>query len=138
MHPYHKNAVMPSVAVKRHHNQGNSYKRQQHLTGAGLQVQRFSPLSSRQEAWQHLGRHGTGGAESSTSCSEGKQKTAVFQAARVKVLKPTLTVTYFLQQGHTSQKCHSVGQAYSNHHVYYDFIMVVIPPRPLPDAREAL
>jgi len=29
--------------VSRHHDQGK------HLTGAGLQVQRFSPLSSRQE-----------------------------------------------------------------------------------------
>jgi hypothetical protein len=31
------------VRVKRHHDQGNS------IIGAGLQVQRFSPLSSRQE-----------------------------------------------------------------------------------------
>jgi hypothetical protein len=31
------------------HDQGNSYK-EQHLTGAGLQVQKFSPLSSR---WEH-------------------------------------------------------------------------------------
>jgi len=35
--------------VSRHHDQGNSYKGQ-HLSGAGLQVQRFSPLSSR---WEH-------------------------------------------------------------------------------------
>ena len=41
--------VRVSIAVKRHHEQGNSYK-QQHLIGAGLQVQRFSPLSSR---WEH-------------------------------------------------------------------------------------
>jgi hypothetical protein len=32
-----------------------------------LTVQRFSPLSSWREAWQHAGRHGAGGAESSTS-----------------------------------------------------------------------
>jgi hypothetical protein len=38
-----------SIAVNRHHNQGNSYKGQ-HLIGAGLQVLRFSPLSSR---WEH-------------------------------------------------------------------------------------
>jgi hypothetical protein len=37
------------IAVKRHHDQGNSYKGQ-HLIGAGLQVQGFSPLSSR---WEH-------------------------------------------------------------------------------------
>jgi hypothetical protein len=32
-----------------------------------LTVQRFNPLLSGQEAWQHAGRHGAGGAESSTS-----------------------------------------------------------------------
>jgi hypothetical protein len=34
--------------VNRQHDQGNSYKGQ-HLIGAGLQVQRFSPVSSLQE-----------------------------------------------------------------------------------------
>jgi hypothetical protein len=34
--------------VSRHYDQGKSYKGQ-HLIGAGLRVQRFSPLSSRQE-----------------------------------------------------------------------------------------
>jgi hypothetical protein len=37
------------IAVKRHHGQGSSYKGQ-HLIGAGLQVLRFGPLSSWQEA----------------------------------------------------------------------------------------
>jgi hypothetical protein len=32
-----------------------------------LQVKKFGPLLSRQEAWQYPGRHGVGGAESSTS-----------------------------------------------------------------------
>ena len=32
----------------------------QHLIEAGLQFQRFSPLSSRWGAWQHAGRHGAG------------------------------------------------------------------------------
>jgi hypothetical protein len=42
----------------------------QHLIDTSLQVQNFSPLSSRQEEWQHPGRHGAGeGVESSTSCS---------------------------------------------------------------------
>jgi hypothetical protein len=36
--------------VNRHHDQGKSYKKQ-HLIGTGLQVQRFSPLSSR---WEHV------------------------------------------------------------------------------------
>lgn len=35
-----------SIAVKRRHNHGKSYKRE-HLTGAGLQFCRLSPLSSR-------------------------------------------------------------------------------------------
>jgi|UPI00001E498D hypothetical protein len=39
-------------------------------------------------------------AESSTSCSEGKQKTG-FKVARIRVLKPMSTMTHFLQQGHT-------------------------------------
>lgn len=39
-----------SVGVKRYHDRSNSYKGK-HLTGAGLQFQRFSPLSSRQETW---------------------------------------------------------------------------------------
>jgi hypothetical protein len=47
-----------SVAVKRHHYHGNSYKGK-HLIGAGLQFQRFSPLSC-QEAWWHTGRHNAG------------------------------------------------------------------------------
>jgi hypothetical protein len=37
------------TAVNRHHDQGKSYKKQ-HLIGDGLQVQGFSPLSSR---WEH-------------------------------------------------------------------------------------
>ena len=44
------------MAVKRHHNCGNTHKGK-HLTGAGLQVPRFGPLSLWQEAWQCAGRH---------------------------------------------------------------------------------
>jgi hypothetical protein len=36
-------------------------------------------------------QHGTGGAESSTSCSKGKQEKTNFQVARMRVLKPTPT-----------------------------------------------
>ena len=77
-----------SIAVKRHHDQGNSYK-QQHLIGAGLQVQRFNPVSSRSV----LGsvQADAGGAESFTSGSGGKQKIG-FQAVR-RVLKPTSKIT---------------------------------------------
>jgi hypothetical protein len=67
------------IAVNRIHDQDNSYK-----IVAGLQVQRFGPLLSWHEAWHRPGRHGAGGTESSTSCSEGKQKT-VLQAARRRV-----------------------------------------------------
>jgi hypothetical protein len=87
------------IAVKRHHDQGNSYKG--HLIGAGLQVPRFSPLSSRQEAWQYPGRHGAGGDDSSTSCSEGEQEKTVSHLTRRRVSKPTATVTHFLKQSHT-------------------------------------
>jgi hypothetical protein len=53
-------------------------------------------------AWQCPGRHGIGGAESSTSCSKDNQKTD-FQAARKRVFNPPPpTVTHFLHQGHTS------------------------------------
>ena len=46
-----------SIAVKRYHYQDNSYKGK-HLIGAGLQFQRYRPLSSWQEAWQQAGKHG--------------------------------------------------------------------------------
>jgi hypothetical protein len=51
--------------------------------------------------WQHPGRHGTGGAESSTSSSGGCWQNTGFQAARMRVLKPMPTVTHLLQQGYT-------------------------------------
>jgi hypothetical protein len=51
--------------------------------------------------------------ESSPSCCEGKQKT-VLQVTRRKFSKPTHTVTYFLQQGHTySNKAISPNSATS-------------------------
>jgi len=57
------------VAMKRHRDNGNSYKGK-HWVGAGLQFQRFSPLLPWQGAWRHAGSCGAGeGAESSTSQS---------------------------------------------------------------------
>jgi hypothetical protein len=44
------------MAVKRHHDQHNSYKGK-HLIGAGFKFQRFSPW---QEAWWRAGRQGGG------------------------------------------------------------------------------
>ena len=40
--------------------------------------------------------HDIGRAESSTSCSEGKQEKTDLQEARTSVLKPMSTVTHFL------------------------------------------
>jgi hypothetical protein len=51
--------------------------------------------------WLHPGRHGTGVAESSPSSDEGCQQNTLSQAAGMRVLKPTPTVAYLLQQGHT-------------------------------------
>ena len=55
----------------------------------------FSPLSTRCEH----DRHGGGGAQSSTSCSKGKEKIG-FQAPRMRVLTPMSTVKRLLQQDH--------------------------------------
>jgi hypothetical protein len=93
-------SVKVSIAEKRQHDQGNSYKGQ-NLIAVGLQVQRFSPLSSWQEAWQRPGRHGIGGAECSTPFSKGKQEKTNPHVSRRRVSKPTPKVgTHFLQQGH--------------------------------------
>jgi hypothetical protein len=58
----------------------------------------FQSISSWLEAWQHPGRHGAGGAESSTFCSKGKQEKTGLQVVRRRVSKPTTTVTHFLLQ----------------------------------------
>jgi hypothetical protein len=63
-----------SIAVKRRHDHDKSSKGK-NLIGAGLQFQRFSPLSSWWEAWQHAGRHGAGEvAESFISRFTGSRK----------------------------------------------------------------
>jgi hypothetical protein len=69
------------------------------LTGSEVQS-----IIIQEGTWQHPGRHGAGGAESSTSSSEGCYKTTGFQAARIRVLKPIPTVTHLLQQGYTYSK----------------------------------
>ena len=73
--------------------------------GAGLQFQRFSPLSPGQETWQPAGRHGAGGAESSTTWSEGSQEETWFSALggalAVGVFEVHLHSDTFLQQGQT-------------------------------------
>jgi hypothetical protein len=85
--------------VNRHHDQDNSYKDNISL---GLAYRfRDSVILIKAGTWQHLGRHGAERAESSTSLSEPCWQDTSFQEARVRVLKPTPTVIYLLQQGHT-------------------------------------
>ena len=80
----------------------------------GLEVQ---SIIIRAGTWQHRARHGAGGAESSTSSSEGCYEETDFQAARVRVLSshqqwhtysnkatPTPTEPYLLHQGHTHSR----------------------------------
>ena len=87
--------VVLVLAVKRHHDQDNAHK-EQHLIGAGLQFQKFSPLFSwleAQQSSQHAGKHGTReGTESSTSWSASSRKWT------------GLSFLDLFQQGHTSSK----------------------------------
>ena len=69
--------VRVSNAMKRHHDHSNSYKGD--LIGPGLQVQRFTPLTSR---WEHGNvQTGTPQKELKVLYLDLKEKT-VFQAAR--------------------------------------------------------
>jgi hypothetical protein len=53
------------------------------LTGSEVQC-----VIIKVEGWQHLGRHGTGRAERSTSSSEVSQWKTDFQAARMRAISP--------------------------------------------------
>jgi hypothetical protein len=86
------------TAVNRHHDESKSYKGQ-HLIGAVLKVQRFSPLSSRCE----YGSIQAGMVQVELRAGEPLHLKAAsritgFRAARK---KPTPTVTHLFQQGHT-------------------------------------
>ena len=61
------------------------------LTGSEIQF-----IIIKAGTWQHPSRHGAGRAESSTSCSEGKQKKTGFQKARTRVIKTMPTLAHFL------------------------------------------
>ena len=70
------------IAMKRYDDRDNSYKGK-HFTGAALQFQRFNPLSSWQEAWQHPGRQDAGGgADSSTSPLAGSKEDTLFHTGQ--------------------------------------------------------
>jgi hypothetical protein len=97
--------VRISIAIKRHHSQGNSYKGQ-HFIEAGPQVLRFSPLSSWSEARQGPGRHIAGKAESSTSSSKGSQEQTVSQTARRVQNPPTKRHTSSNKATPTSTRPH--------------------------------
>jgi hypothetical protein len=69
------------------------------LIRAAVNWGRLQCIAIKAGAWQNLVRHGAGGAESSTSCSEGKQKTGSHVVKRRDSLL-TPMVTYFLHQGY--------------------------------------
>jgi hypothetical protein len=89
--------------VNRHHDQGKSDKRQ-HLMGAGLQVDRFSPLSSK---WKHASIQAGMIQEMLRALHLHLKDASRILASRKlgcgRVSRPTFTVTHLLQQGHTSK-----------------------------------
>ena len=67
------------------------------LTGSDVQS-----IIIKAGVWQHSGRHGAGGAESSTSSFEGCCRILVSRKPGMNEgLKSTPTQTHLLQQGHT-------------------------------------
>ena len=90
------------MAVKRHYDHSNSYK-EKHLIGVAYNF-RGLVYSYHGGTWWPAGKHGAGErCESSKSWSIGNSKWtgSLGIAWAQKTLKPTLTVTQFLQQGHT-------------------------------------
>jgi hypothetical protein len=80
----------------------------------GLQVQRFSPLSSRQEHGSiKADMHVTGGAESSTSSSEGNKQNVGFHAARMIVLFFLIKFAFLLLMYRLCT--HGIMVCYSHH-----------------------
>ena len=85
--------------MNRHLDQGKSYKGQ-HLIGAGLQVQRFSPSSS---GWKH-GRVQTGMVQEELRVLYLKAASGRLTSRQLRIdLKPISIETHLLQQGHTSK-----------------------------------
>jgi hypothetical protein len=108
--------------VNRHHDQRKSYKKQ-HLIGAGLQVQRFSPLSS--SRWEHGSiQAGMAQEELRILCLHPKAASGrltsrqlgwgSYTHTRSDISIPTRS--HLFQQGHTFRWCHSLVQGYTNHH----------------------
>lgn len=122
MLPFHAKSTLPQpqcfsqccIAMKRHHQDHDVYYRRKHLFETYLQFQRYGPLSSWKEAWQHVGSHGLRKVgESSISKSMGSRDSG-HGLKLLKPLNPTLNYTlplekqYLLQQGLVPLKyCHS-------------------------------
>jgi hypothetical protein len=118
--------------VNRHQDQGKSYKKQ-HLIGAGLQVQRFSPLSSR---WEHgsiqagmvqeelrvlcLHPSAASGRLTSRQLGWGSYKHTHSDT-------PIPTRPHLFQQGHTFRWYHSRVQGYTNHHNHLSTVAAILP-----------
>ena len=126
--------------LQRHHDHGYSYKRK-HLLRAGLQVQRFSQLSSLWEAWWHAGKHGAGeGAKSSTSGSISSRKRQwatrpgfcfcrLFLKTQNPSSRDTLSPTkpFLLQQGHNSNNgtpYESIGAIFGQTTTFYPLVPI--------------
>jgi hypothetical protein len=118
--------------VNRHHDQGKSYKKQ-HLIGAALQVQRFSPLSSR---WKHS--HNQAGMvqeELRVLCLHPKAASGRLTSRQLGWESyththsgtPIPTRSRLFQQGHTFRWCHSLVQGYTNHHKWYEGVSLFSP-----------
>jgi hypothetical protein len=106
--------------VNRHHDQGKSYKKQ-HLIEAGLQVQRFSPLSSR---WEHGSiQAGMAQEELRVLCLHPKAASGKLTSRQLgwgsythtHSDTPIPTRSHLFQQGHTFRWRHSLVQGYTNH-----------------------
>lgn len=71
--------VQTSIAIKRHHDEGNSYKE---TSKCGALHFRGSVHYHHGGTWWHTGRHGVGKiAESSTSCS-GRQEEVIWDSGQ--------------------------------------------------------
>jgi hypothetical protein len=96
--------------------------KKQHLIGAGLQVQRFSPLSSR---WEHGSiQAGMVQEELRVLCLHPKAASGRLTSRQpgwgsythTHSDTPIPTRSHLFQQGHTFRWCHSLVQGYTNHH----------------------
>ena len=98
--PMHGYLSQCSIAVKKHHDKGNSCKRKPLRTC--LQFQRLSPLLSWKEAWQHTGRNGEKGTKSNILISWLREREKRERWSLAWAFQNSHPLTYFLPQGHIS------------------------------------